>query len=306
MLWPLLGYDIMKDWNPHKLKDPNTGEVLNYIPSFTNWRLSFAKRALERTIEREASLSIIIQGPLNDRSISTIPSYLNYGEVIVSCWDTDDLSRLDTYKDKIKIIVSKFSDTQSYPRRPGSQSPWILQNMTTRNALRVATGFSSIKLRSDESFPILDPVIDKLKTNRDSKNEETGAFNWFKIVTSNIYFRHDIEKKFHPSDHIIAGQTSRMKEIFEYSCKLCSKKQEIKFPEQLICQAVIETYRDPILKRYDYLDFSNSVNLMKKHFDIVRIRDLPQRIWTSSYRKYDKLFGEEIWCHDINDIGIGY
>ena len=224
MLWPLLGYDIMNDWNPHKLKDPNSGEVLNYIPSFVNWRLSFAKRSLERAIERESTLSIIIQGPLNDRSINTIPSYLNYGEVIVSCWDTDDLSRLDAYKDKIKIVVSKFSETQSYPRRPGSQSPWILQNMTTRNALRVATGFSSIKLRSDESYPILDPIIEKVKSNRDSKNEETGVFNWFKIVTSNIYFRHDIEKKFHPSDHIIAGQTSRMKEIFEYSCKLCSKK----------------------------------------------------------------------------------
>ena len=41
---------------------------------------------------------------------------------------------------------------------------------------------------------------------------------------------------------------------------------------------------------------------MKKHFDIVRIHDLPKHIWTSSYRKYDPLYNEEGWCHHIDLI----
>ena len=66
--------------------------------------LPFLKRLLPKFDKLERTVSIIIQGPLNARSIKTIDSYLSYGEVIVSCWDTDDLSALEEYKDKIKII----------------------------------------------------------------------------------------------------------------------------------------------------------------------------------------------------------
>ena len=51
----------------------------------------FLKNLLPRIEAKENTFSIIIQGPLNNRSIKTIPTYLQYGEVIVSCWDNDDL-----------------------------------------------------------------------------------------------------------------------------------------------------------------------------------------------------------------------
>lgn len=293
----------MKEWNPHNLHEESTGKKLEYVDKWTNFQLSLFKNLLASAEERESTVSIIIQGPLNERSINTIPDYLKYGEVIVSCWEDNDLKLLDSHKDKIKIVTNKYSDLGHYNSRPGSQSPWVFQNYTTLQGLLVATGHSSIKLRSDESFPVLDAIINRLKYNRDHKNPETGIHNWFKIITSNIYFRHDYEKKFHPSDHIIAGNTQRMQSIFKESFRQSKQKLEIKFPEQLICKCIIETYRDPINRKLDSLDESQSVKLMQKHFDIVRIRDLPNRIWTSSYRKYDKLFGEEIWCHDIKDIG---
>ena len=60
--------------------------------------------------------------------------------------------------------------------------------------------------------------------------------------------------------------------------------------------------RDPETKKYSSLDPVRSKEIMKNHFDIVRIRDLKNRIWTSSFRKYDPLRNEELWCNNINDI----
>ena len=262
---------------------------------------SFLERYLLRMERYIETVSIIIQGKLNKRSIDTIPEYLKYGEVIISCWDNDDLSMLDKYKDKVKIIINKYSNAKTKQKKTGSQAPWIFQNLTTLNGLNAASGYLCIKLRSDESYPILDPLINKFKNNRDTKDPSTNLYKDYKIITSNIYFRHDRENKFHPSDHIIAGTKSRMLESFELSNSYCYKPHT-KFPEQLIAHAIINSYFDPVNKRRDRVKNENSKELMKKHFDIIRIKDLPNHIWTSSYRKYDPLYSEEDWCHDINSI----
>lgn len=292
----------MSVWNPHNLKD-SQGNKLDFVPSFTNFAITLQKNLLKRFEKLENSVSIIIQGPINDRSINTIDSYLKYGEVIVSCWDNNDITRLDKYKDKIKIVVNKYSDLPRFSKKPGAQAPWIYQHFTTLNGLKVAKGHFAIKVRSDESFPNLDLLIEMLKANSHKiKNKETGKYNWFKIITSNIYFRFSRENQFHPSDHIISGETKRMLKIFEKAVQLCRKKNETRFPEQLLCKAIIETYWDPVNKKMDSMDPKKCTQLMKKHFDIIRIKHLPNHIWTSSYRKYDSLYSEESWCHHIDKI----
>ena len=267
-----------------------------YVSRFDRWWLDFNKCLLKKIEAYEDTVSIIIQGPLNQRSINTIPDYLKYGEVIVSCWDNDDLSLLDNHKQNIKIVVNHYHDATSKAYRTHLKNPIIFQNYTTHNALKQATGYFAIKTRSDESYPILDPLLDILKKNRDSKE-------WYKIVTSNIYFRHDSQFKFHPSDHLIAGNKNRMREIFEESYLRCATGRINGLgPEQLIGHSTICTYFDPILKCRDKPDPNRSKEQMKKHFDIIRIRNLPHCTWTSSYRKYDLLRSEEDWCHHISDI----
>lgn len=286
----------MKNWNPHNIKDSLNGETLGYVNDFTNFKLSLYKNLLKRFESIESTTSIIIQGPLNQRSINTIPEYLKYGEVIVSCWDNDNLSLLDKHKQNIKIVVNDYRYIMHKAIKTNQRNPIILQNYTTYNALKQAEGYSVIKTRSDESYPVLDPLLNMLKKNRDSKE-------WHKIVTSNIYFRYDNQFKFHPSDHLIAGPKTRMQQIFKESYLRCAKGR-IKglCPEQLIGHSTISTYFDPILKCHEKPDPNRSKQQMKKHFDIIRIRNLPRCTWTSSYRKYDALRGEEDWCHHINDI----
>lgn len=292
----------MNNWNPHDLRGED-GHSLNYIPSSTNLAISLQKRLLKSFQTLENTVSIIIQGPLNERSINTIDNYLKYGEVVVSCWDKDDIDKLDKYKDRIKIVINKYSDLKKFHKKPGAQAPWVYQHFTTLNGLKAAKGFFCIKVRSDESYPNLDLLVHMLKSNsHKNKNETTKDYNWFKIITSNIYFRFSRENKFHPSDHIVAGQKNRMISVFERAVSLCSLKSTSRFPEQLLCKAIIETFWDPINKKYDKTKDNECQKLMMKHFDIVRIKHLPSHIWTSSYRKYDKLYAEEDWCHDIQKI----
>ena len=279
---------------------------MGITPHTCRWdkvRLDFLKWMLPRAEARENTISIIIQGPLNDRSIKTIPAYLTYGQVIVSCWDNDDLSRLDAYSDQIDIIVNNYADALLRAKRTNQRNPILLQNFTTCNALKKSTGYFSIKTRSDESWPDLNPLLNMLRTNRDTKDPSTGIYNDYKIITSNIYFRYDSQCKFHPSDHLIAGTTSRMKDVFYKTYIDCMYRNIARVgPEELIGKSVISTYRDPINKCFDVPFANRSVELMKKHFDIIRISSLPRHIWTSSYRKYDALYSEEDWCHHINDI----
>ena len=289
----------MNRWNPHKLKD-QSGKELNYVPTFTNFAITLQKNLLKRFEKLEDQVSIIIQGPLHLRSINTIPQYLEYGEVIVSCWDNDNLNLIEKYKDKITLVINDFKKASKLSVRSGAKNPYIFQNYSTLEGLKAAKNFLSIKFRSDESYPVINPILKKIKENRDSKNEK-GIHNWFKLVTSNIYFRFDNEIKFHPSDHFIGGQTSRMIKVFEKSTELSSIPTKLS-PEQIICKAAIETYFDPIKNSRDQFDYTKSIELMQKHFDIIRINSLPNRIWTSSYRKYDALRSEERWCHNIKEL----
>ena len=131
----------MKNWNPHDLKDSNTGERLGYVNEFTNFQLSLQKNLLKRFEELENKISIIIQGPLNHRSINTIPNYLNYGEVIVSCWDSDDTNILKPFEDRIKLVINKYSEAEPFAFKTKTKNPMVYQNITTLNGLKNASGF---------------------------------------------------------------------------------------------------------------------------------------------------------------------
>jgi len=262
------------------------------------------KNLLPKIQKAESSVSTIIQGPLNDRSLRCIPNYLKYGQVIVSCWQGDDLSKLKDINEEVKIVINDENQLPKLKKKRSEKNPPVLQFHSTLNGLKVSQSHLSIKTRSDESFPEIGPIVSRIKKNQQSKDSLTGIYNWFKITTSNIYFRKDKDFKFHPSDHIIAGNTKRLTEVFERCIETYSKKDTTyKSPEQIIGESAIETYFDPINKKNDVAKKENSIELMKKHFDIIRIKDLPNRTWTSSLRNYDALRSEEDWCHDINQIG---
>jgi hypothetical protein len=272
------------------------------MPRHQKWLLRFYKDLLDRFEKLERKVCIIIQGPLNERSIETIPSYKKYGEVVVSCWENDDLRLLEKHKKDITLVINKYSEVphsrlRSFGRH--GPNPWIYQCYSTLKGLEATKAHFSIKLRSDESYPNLEEMIKRLMFWYHKENLI------HKVITSDIYFRFDAQEKFHPSDHIIAGRTRMLREGFSNAVlnAKAERKKVYKFPEVLICTSIIESIWNSEEKRYEIADPNKSKELMQKYFDILPIKDLIGAKWSSSYRKYEALTQPEHgWCQSIDDI----
>ena len=220
--------------------------------------------------------------------------YKNFGNLFISYWDGDDESILSDLKKEDAVTLVK-NNRKSVPKsitKRGSRgaSPWILQNYTTLEGLKKSTGYKSIKVRSDEIYPNLE----KLAKILDKTMDDTPK----KFITSDIFFRKDDHEKFHPSDHIIAGRTDRLKRGFQRAVVACCTKLGLrnKFPEQLICRSLLEGND---IQPVDY----KSKKIMQENFEIVPIETMENSIWTCSYRKYDELRSPEIgWVKNIKEI----
>ena len=278
--------------------------------------LQFLKNLLPRMESLENSLSIVIQGPLNERILESYPHYLRLiknaqhkrkkinsegsgyktmGNLVISYWEGDNEKMLEKIKDKtdIKLVKNYKKNLPESIKKLGSRgaSPWILQNYSTSRGLAKCTGNICIKVRSDEIYPFLVNFYEKIKNNLHSP-ERTRFF------TSDIFFRRDDEEKFHISDHIIGAVKCLMISAFEESTLECTRERayKYKFPEQLICQSMLRS-RNIEPKPY------KSKILMQNNFEIVPITQMPNSIWTCSYRKYDKLYSQESgWVQDIKNI----
>lgn len=274
----------------------------------TSEYLSFLKKLLPRMESLENSLSIIIQGPLNERINESINHYIKIvnrnqhpqehsmmGNIVISYWEGDNEAIIENIKNNklITLVKNKTKDLPEFINKKGSRgaSPWILQNYSTLQGLKKATGNLCIKVRSDEIYPGLNIFHKKM-------TESFRADEQLKFHTSDIFFRPDREEKFHISDHIIGSAKSAMISAFEESTKECCNKRikSYTFPEQLICKSILRSRGEKIK---DY----KSKETMKRHFKIVPISSMQNSIWTCSYRKYDKLTTKETgWLQDIENI----
>jgi hypothetical protein len=268
------------------------------------WFLSFLKdlkigfEALERT------LSIVVQGPLHPRMKESLPYYLKAvnefkrkrsGNLVVSCWENDDMSIIKNMPiaSELELVVNEGITDEERKGNAGSRgaSPWILQNHTTEQGLRRATGRYSIKVRSDEIHKNISLFHKKLLA------EESGEGKG-KVITSDIYFRADSVEKFHPSDHIIAGKTKHLKKAFKIAVATCKSPdaKKFRFPEQLICYSLLKA-KGVEPKEY------KSQKIMKENFDIIPLRSMSGSIWTCSKKKYKALTAKETgWCSDIDKV----
>ncbi len=145
-----------------------------------------------------ADFTIVIQGPQTADSISAgnAHRYLEIADVVVSCWDGDDVSGFDGLP--VKIV------SQPLPKASKAVNAQNIyyQCVSTLHGIRAATTPYAIKVRADEAYTDLTPIIHEVISNPE------------RIVTNNIYARRDREWKFHPSDHVIAGKTSNMEGTF--------------------------------------------------------------------------------------------
>jgi len=70
-----------------------------------------------------------------------------------------------------------------------------------------------IKLRSDEFYSTLTPMIEAMENSEN------------KIITNDVFFRKRKDRPIHPSDHLMGGQTSVFKKVFTVAREYCENKE---------------------------------------------------------------------------------
>ena len=99
-------------------------------------------------------ISVVIQGPLDDRTYEAIDQYQDFGEVIVSTWEDSDLTLLDKARGYYSLVVSKY---------PKCKKVNCWQAMSTQAGAEIATREYVMKTRTDELYPDLDAMIKNLE-----------------------------------------------------------------------------------------------------------------------------------------------
>ena len=147
------------------------------------------------------NFAILIQGPLNQILLDSIPHYLRWSNVILStCSPTNDKDEQLLY-----IIESNKSEKLTITHKPIEDYQWFNSHNIYRQAISTLRGLELcdtkfvIKVRSDEFFETLEPFWSLLDKD--------------KLVCSDFFY--DGGYPFQISDHIIASTTENLRRTFD-------------------------------------------------------------------------------------------
>jgi hypothetical protein len=101
----------------------------------------------------KSSISVVIQGPIDNRTYEAINFYQDFGEVIISNWHDEDLKLLDRAFGEYKLVQSDYASLDNI----NNYNLFLAQ--TTLAGAKIATNKYVLKTRSDELYPNLDKLI---------------------------------------------------------------------------------------------------------------------------------------------------
>ncbi len=221
-------------------------------------------------------VTIIIQGKLLKECYDFWIKEYNSCSVILSTWIDNEVDFKDLPENFIVLL-------SPYPKDFGPQN-LNLQLISTINALKRVTTKYVIKLRGDEYYSNLQYIRNSLLVEPN------------KIHTAPIFFRAWQYAEYHISDHIMAGTTVNLLNMFEATkhnfdfnkVNVSKWKVDGKFhkwvtthaPEERITKSYLNV-KEPF--RYEKVD---GRILMKEHFDILDIDLLePYLVKANLFRK---------------------
>jgi hypothetical protein len=168
----------------------------------------------------------------------------NYGIPVDATWGEHELHGvLQEMQDK------KYSNNQNV----------YLHTMSTLKGIDQCTTRFVVKVRADEFYRNMYPIISHLQANPD------------KIVTNNVFARKISKYAFHVSDHVIGGSKENMYLMFSVSKEnLQSRKQDGKCAEQHLVQGYLRARGSAPLPT----DYNQVKALMQTYFHVVSIRQM--------------------------------
>lgn len=223
-----------------------------------------------------SELSIIVQGTLkNPRFLKSLEHYkeVSHGNVILSTWDcwARDV-------DPSWGIQTVFNQPPAY--RFFNLANIGCQCITTISGCLSARTKYVIKVRSDEYRTNLWSFLGKMFMNPD------------KLICDNIFFRPTNYRALHCSDHVMGGKTKALYHTFRNAINFCRKHPNYDsklplpthlvglqerpnfdglYPENLITLGYLR-YKG------EKLDLDRNSEIMRKHFDVVDVRDMGEFI----------------------------
>lgn len=243
------------------------------------------------------NISVVIQGPIDERTYEAIDCYQDFGEVIVSTWSTgEDYTLLDktSKQSKFKLVTSNYPNNMGDIINYGSIY-YICQ--TLLQGCLAASKSYILKTRSDELYPNLDIFIDHVKKFPDRLHTTDNGF-W----------------KIHPfclSGHLFLDTKQNMINALNLIIDYCHKNKftnlKIKICEQIL------GYFFMLVREPEYFNESNWKEIFRKYIYITRCKDLPGHLHSgqSSENRGFKRSTEPYpcgrvempnGCHDVNEL----
>lgn len=250
----------------------------------------------------ENDFTLVIQGPIHRNMLTMCLLHPNI-HTIISTWDDPNWTHptIQEYlapikRDNLQIVCTKPPKPEKLEKYYNRQNRY-LQFLSTHRGLMWTQSKYTIKARSDEYYSDLTPMMHALLL--DDK----------KLVTNDVFFRRTEYLRYHPSDHLMCGQTAKMKELFSklmYDCQFNHDALKFApfnqfhffiFVEQQIGMKWIEMHEK--IDQYPYKfpsDYEKVNELMLKYFDIVNnsmlgdfyiVANSEKRTYINSYGYYD-------------------
>ena len=120
------------------------------------------------------NISVVIQGPIDNRTYEAVDTYQDFGEVIVSTWDNEDISLLDKASGKYNLVLSSYDE--GWQTKYNNHGYRYFQSTTTNAGAKKATKKYCLKTRSDELYPNLDRLINNLEFYPDRLHTTNNGF----------------------------------------------------------------------------------------------------------------------------------
>jgi len=161
-------------------------------------------------------VTFIVQGPLHENLIKSLPVYATYGHIIISCWSTCSIRILASIppnisyrlvcsvlpsEEDMNALSNLFPDTSHH-------GGGCLQMRTVFNGLfthPIHTKYV-VKVRSDEYYQDWSHYLDILESSVSQSRS--------RLVCNNVFAMKSKHLRFHITDHIFGCRTDLMKEMF--------------------------------------------------------------------------------------------
>jgi hypothetical protein len=227
-------------------------------------------------VAKNNNITIVIQGLLNKpRFEKSLDHYkeISGGNVILSTWECHR-DFVDLAWD-IKVVYSKPPLYRFY-----NIANINCQAITIMNGCKAVKTPFMIKVRTDEYRTDMYKFLGKMFANPD------------KMITDNVFFRPTAFRAFHCGDHCMGARTKSLYKTFLGVNKICRRFHQYNskdalpahllglketrncdggYPEVIITVSYLKYKKEPLIQE-------NASEIMRKHFDVVDVRDMGEFI----------------------------